>query len=157
MAALRRTKLVELFWRVHPSIYRATGGRILGRVLGMPVLLLTTRGRRTGASRTTALTYHPMADGYAVIGSVLGEPRNPGWVHNLRAHPHAEIQVGSRRIPVVAREAEGAERERLWSEVTAREPSYSAYADRTERRIPVVVLETAGEAVQGAGSVGGAP
>jgi deazaflavin-dependent oxidoreductase (nitroreductase family) len=146
MAAMRRTKLVDLFWKVHPAVYQATGGRILGRVLGMPVLLLTTRGRRSGAHRTTALTYHPAASGYVVIGSFLGEPRHPGWVHNLRANPRAEVQVGRRHIPVVAREAEGSERERLWSEVVAREPSYRAYAERTGRRIPVVVLEPVAEA-----------
>lgn len=157
MAALRRTKLVELFWRVHPAIYRATGGRILGRVLGMPVLLLTTRGRRSGTSRTTALTYHPDSGAYVVVGSVLGEPRHPGWVHNLRADSRAEIQVGRRRIPVVAREAEGAERERLWTEVAAREPSYTAYAERTERRIPVVVLEPIGTSTAEGHPAGGAP
>lgn len=140
---MRKTKLVEIFWRLHPAVYRTTGGRVLGRVLGMPVLLLTTRGRRTGKPRTTALTYHPGASGYVVIGSFLGEPRHPAWVHNLRSQPRAEVRIGRRRIPVIAREARRSEREHLWSEVVKREPSYAAYAERTERRIPVVVLEPA--------------
>jgi deazaflavin-dependent oxidoreductase (nitroreductase family) len=154
MAAMRRTKLVEFFWRVHPAVYRATGGRILGRVLGMPVLLLTTRGRRSGAPRTTALTYHPAPGGYVVIGSFLGEPRDPAWVHNLRSQPRAEVQIGRRHIPVIAREVRGSEREKLWSDVVGREPSYAVYAERTERRIPVVVLEPADGAGHGAVGAG---
>lgn len=140
MAAMKRTRLVELFWRVHPVIYRMSGGRILGRMVGMPVLLLTTTGAKSGNSRTTALTYLSHGDVYVVIGSCLGEPRHPAWVHNLRARPRAEIQVRDRRMVVTAREARDVERQEIWASLLVQEPSYSEYADLTEREIPVVVL-----------------
>lgn len=139
--AVKRSKLVEWFWKVHPTLYRWSGGRIGGKLVNMPVLLLTTRGRRTGNSRTRALTY--LADGtrFVVIASFLGEPRHPDWWLNLRADPHAEVEVGRRRVQVVAREADGEERERLWQAVVDRQKDYTEYQRRTTRRIPVVVLE----------------
>jgi deazaflavin-dependent oxidoreductase (nitroreductase family) len=139
--AMRRTKAVEWFWRLHIPIYRASGGRLLGRVMGMPVLLLDTVGRKSGQRRTNALTWFPKGDDFVVIASVLGEPRDPAWWLNLRAAPETTIQAGRERIAVRAREAVGAEREQLWSAVVAQVPEYAEYQARTERRIPVVVLE----------------
>ena len=139
-AAVRRSPIVDLFWKVHPWLYRASGGRLLGKLVGMKVLLLTTTGAKSGASRTTALTYLEAGGAYVVIGSFLGEPRHPAWVHNLRAHPRATVQVGARRIAVTGREARGEERSRLWEQVVALQPDYRAYEDRTDREIPVVML-----------------
>jgi deazaflavin-dependent oxidoreductase (nitroreductase family) len=141
MPAVKRTKLMELFWKVHPWLYRASGGRIGGSAMGMPVLLLTTTGRRTGEKRTKALMYLPKGDACVVIASYAGEPRHPAWWLNLKANPQAEIQQGGKVSRVVAREADSEERERLWQEVVARESGYATYAERTTRRIPVVVLE----------------
>ena len=141
MAAVRRNAFVELFWKIHPALYRLTGGRVLGRLLGLPVLLLTTTGRRSGQPRTRALTYLPDGEHTVVIASFLGEPRHPDWWLNLRAHPEATIQRGATTTRVRAREAEGEERERLWRAVVATTPDYAEYARRTSRRIPVVVLE----------------
>jgi deazaflavin-dependent oxidoreductase (nitroreductase family) len=141
--AAKRGLLVECFWKVHPTLYRWSGGRLGGRLMNMPVLLLTTRGRRTGAARTRALMYLPDAERFVVIASFLGEPCHPDWWLNLCADPHAEIELGSRRIPVVAREAEGAERERLWSAAVTRQKDYAEYQQRTTRRIPVVILDPA--------------
>jgi deazaflavin-dependent oxidoreductase (nitroreductase family) len=143
MPAVKRSKLIEIFWKIHPWLYRVTGGRIGGAMMGMPVLLLTTKHRKTGEARTNALMYLPKDGTYVVIASYLGEPRHPAWCLNLKANPRAEIQVGNRHIPVVAHEAEGDERVRLWTEVVAREPGYAEYQQRTTRRIPVVVLEPA--------------
>ena len=139
--AIQKSKAVELFWKVHPRLYRWSGGRIGNRLLGLPVLLLTTTGRRSGEPRTTALTYFPKGEACVVIASYLGEPRNPAWFLNLQKSPQAEIQVGTRRIAVTAREAEGDERTRLWDEVVSKTRDYAEYQERTERRIPVVVLE----------------
>ncbi len=139
--ATRRTKAVERFWRIHLPLYRLSGGRILGRVMGMPVLLLDTVGRKSGQRRTNALTWLPKGDDFVVIASVLGEPRDPAWWLNLRASPETTIQVGRERIAVRAREAAGAEREQLWAAVVAMAPDYAEYQRLTERRIPVVVLE----------------
>lgn len=139
--ATKRNAVVELFWKLHPPIYRLTRGRVLGELLGMPVLLLETRGRKTGARRTNALTYLPDGDAFVVIASVLGEERNPAWYWNLKATPDVEIEVRGERIPVRARETEGDEREALWQRVVERTPDYADYARRTERRIPVMRLE----------------
>lgn len=139
--ATKRNMLVELFWKIHPSLYRWSGGRLGGKIMNLPVLLLTTRGRRSGAPRTRALMYLSDGDSFVVIASFLGEPKHPDWFLNLQAQPKAEVQVGARHIVVVAREAEGAERERLWNAVVKRQKDYAEYQERTTRRIPVVVLK----------------
>jgi deazaflavin-dependent oxidoreductase (nitroreductase family) len=144
--AATRNAVVELFWRLHPKLYRWTSGRLGGRLMGMRVLLLTTTGRRTGQSRTTALTYLPRGSSFVVIASVLGEPRHPAWCLNLRENPEAQVQVMGDRIPVCAREADGEEREALWAEVAATVEDYREYAQRTERKIPVVVLDPVAQA-----------
>ena len=141
MPAVRRTRFMEFLWKIHPWIYRTSGGRVLGSMLGMPVLLLTTTGRKSGVPRTTPLMYLPKGDAYLVIASYAGEPRHPAWYHNLRAQPNAEVQVRTQHIAVVARETEGEERARLWSEVVERESGYAEYERRTTRRIPVMLLE----------------
>lgn len=143
--AYERNRLIELFWRWHPRIYRATGGRVGGRLAGLPVLLLETIGRKSGLRRENALTYlpHPFpdGDGFVVIASVLGEPRHPSWYLNLRADPKVAVAVGRDRIAVVARDAEGEERAAIWDDLIEQSPDYARYRSRTERRIPVVVLE----------------
>jgi deazaflavin-dependent oxidoreductase (nitroreductase family) len=141
MPAVKRTKLVELFWKLHPWIYQVTHGHLGGSAMGMPVLLLTTKGRKTGQAHSKALMYLARDDAFVVVASYLGEPRHPAWWLNLKADPKAQIQIGNRHITVVAREAEGDECTRLWAEFVARESGYAAYQQRTTRRIPVVVLE----------------
>ena len=138
--AIQRSLAVDIFWKLHPIVYRLSGGRLLGELNGMPVLLLTTRGRKSGKQRTTALTYLPDDGACVVIGSFLGEPRHPGWVHNLRGDPRARIQLGREVRDVVAHEAEGPERARLWKAAAALGVGYEEYEERTDRLIPVVVL-----------------
>jgi deazaflavin-dependent oxidoreductase (nitroreductase family) len=111
-------------------------------MMGLPVLLLRTTGRRSGRSRTSALMYLPMGESQVVVASRLGESRHPAWWLNLRSRPAAEIQIGTRRLPVLAREADGEERSRLWEQIVARQPDYAEYQRRTDRRIPIVVLES---------------
>jgi F420H(2)-dependent quinone reductase len=139
--APKRSKMVELFWKVHPWLYKKSGGKIGGRLVGMPVLLLTTKGRKSGAARERALTYVPDGSSFAVIASYLGEPRHPDWYLNLKANPEATVRCGSRSLPVRAREAAGEERERLWGEAVRMNADYDEYRRRTDRRIPVVILE----------------
>ncbi len=138
--AITRNTWVELFWFWHKRLYRWSNGRIGGRAANLPVLLLETVGRKSGAPRTNALTYLPWEESFVVIASVLGEPRHPGWYFNLHARPEITVQVGARRIAVRARDAEGAEREEIWSKLVAESPDYEQYRERTGRRIPVVVL-----------------
>ena len=110
-------------------------------MLGIPILLLYTRGRKTGKPRTNALIYVSDGTNYAVAGSHAGEPRNPAWYHNLKANPNVSIQVKSLRFAVVARNAEGEERMRIWAKLVEADPAFAEYETRTSRKIPVVVLE----------------
>jgi deazaflavin-dependent oxidoreductase (nitroreductase family) len=132
---------MELVWRLHAWLYRVSGGRVGASALGMPVLLLTTTGRKSGELRTNALTYLAKGNACVVIASYAGEPRHPSWWLNLETDPRARVQRGSGITPMRAREAEGEERERLWAEVVERMSGYATYQERTSRRIPVVVLE----------------
>ncbi len=141
MPALKKNRAVEAFWKIHAWLYRRSGGKLGGKTLGMPVLLLTTKGRKSGRERSVALTHLVDGGRYVVIASYLGEPRHPAWWLNLCADPHASVQVGGRTIAVRAREAEGEERERLWRQMASAMPDYDVYQQRTSRRIPVVVLE----------------
>jgi F420H(2)-dependent quinone reductase len=126
---------------VHGRSYRLTSGKVGGRVAGMPVLLLTTTGRKSGQLRTQPLAYTRAGEGYAVIASKGGAPQHPLWYLNLRANPLAEITVGRDTHKVRARDAEGEERERLWRRLADLYPGYDRYALKTSRQIPVVVLE----------------
>jgi F420H(2)-dependent quinone reductase len=126
---------------VHKRVYRVTGGKIGGRIGKLPVLLLTTIGRKSGQPRTQPLAYTRAGDGYAVIASKGGAPQHPLWYLNLRANPLAEVTVGRQTRKVRARDAEGEERERLWRALADLYPGYDRYAQKTSRRIPVVVLE----------------
>ncbi len=142
---MKRTFLVDLFWKVHPWIYRASGGKLLGRLANMDVLLLTTTGAKSGERRTTALTSFEDAGRHVVIGSFLGAPHHPGWVHNLRKQPRVEIDFGAERFEGHAHEAHGEERERLWARAVAIQPDYRRYEANTTREIPVVVLTPSAE------------
>ena len=126
---------------VHQWLYEQTDGRIGANLGGRPMLLLRTIGRRTRQPRTSALLYVPDGDAYVVIASKGGAPQHPGWFHNLTAQPNVEVQIGRKRIPVRARVATGAERERLWARADEiNQSQYTVYQSRTRREIPVVVL-----------------
>lgn len=129
---------------LHKRVYRLTGGRVGGRIGKLPVLLLTTIGRKSGRPRTQPLAYTRVGDDYAVIASKGGAAQHPLWYLNLRANPLAEVTVGRDTRKVRARDAEGEERERLWRALADLYPGYDRYAQKTSRRIPVVVLELAG-------------
>jgi deazaflavin-dependent oxidoreductase (nitroreductase family) len=126
----------------HTAVYRATGGRIGHHFPGAPPsLLLEHVGAKSGTKRTTPLTYLADGEDLVLVASKGGNPRNPAWFHNLRAHPHVEVQVGSERRPVRARVASPQERKRLWPKVVAIYGGYAGYQERTEREIPLLILE----------------
>jgi deazaflavin-dependent oxidoreductase (nitroreductase family) len=110
---------------------------------GVYTLLLTTRGRRSGQLRRTALIYGRDGDRYLVVGSVGGAARHPAWYLNLVAHPEVEVQVGADRFAARARTATAEEKSRLWPLMTAIWPQYDDYQHKTRRDIPVVILEPA--------------
>jgi deazaflavin-dependent oxidoreductase (nitroreductase family) len=108
---------------------------------GVFTLLLTTRGRRSGKLRRTALIYGRDGDRFVVVGSVGGSARHPAWYLNLLEHPEVEVQVGAERFAATARPATAEERPRLWSLMTGIYPAYVGFQKRTRRQLPVVVLE----------------
>ena len=144
MAAVELTPRLRFGWWVHRTLYRLSGGLIGRRVNGFEVLLLTTIGRKTGQARRAALQMLPHGEGWAVIGSNAGDDHHPAWWLNLQERPEAEVQIGERQIRVLAREARADERQELWARFIAVDDAYAEYARRTERRIPVVVLEPTG-------------
>ena len=131
----------RIFGGIHKGVYRLTGGKVGGRIGKAPVLLLTTTGRKSGKPRTQPLLYTQAGDGYAVIASKGGADQHPFWYLNLQANLRAEVTVGRETRQVRARDAQGEERERLWRAVADLYPGYDKYAQKTNRRIPVVVLE----------------
>lgn len=132
----------ELFGDEHVRVYRETDGERGYRWRnGTTILLLTTKGRKSGEERTTPLIHRTDGDRWIVVASKGGTPQHPDWFANLSEDPKAEIQVKAEKIPVRATEVEGAERERLWELMTEVWPDYDAYQSNTDRRIPVVALE----------------
>jgi deazaflavin-dependent oxidoreductase (nitroreductase family) len=127
---------------VHQWLYEKSDGRIGRSLGGRPMLLLRTVGRKTGTARTSALLYVPDGDSFAVVASKGGDPKHPGWFHNLVAQPDVEVQIGRERIPVRARVVEGDERARLWTRANEiNRGQYNDYQSLTDRKIPVVLLE----------------
>jgi deazaflavin-dependent oxidoreductase (nitroreductase family) len=128
--------------RLHPPLYRLTGGRwLFGRNFGVLNVIVVTTGRRTGKRREIPLYAFEDGARLVVIGSRAGDDQEPAWVGNLRAHPQALVRVGREERRVQARETEGAERDRLWSLAARGYPGYDLYARRTRRHIPVLALE----------------
>lgn len=121
--------------------YERTDGRIGSRLGRIKLLLLRTRGRKSGQLRTSELLYIEDGEHLVVVGSKGGSDTPPAWLLNLQADPNAEVQVGTRRFRVRARLAEGKEYARLWRAVNAVWPDYQRYQDRSSRQIPVVILE----------------
>lgn len=131
-----------LFGEEHIRRYRETDGEV-GHIWkrGSKILLLTTRGRKTGEPRTAPLIYEEAGDAYVIVASKGGAPEHPGWYRNLTREPKVELQIEGEVFPAHARVATGDERERLWALAAQQWPDYDAYQQKTDREIPVVVLE----------------
>ena len=132
--------------RLHEQLYKRTDGRIGHRMIGVPTLLLRTTGRRSGATRTNGLVYARDGADYVVVASKGGADRHPAWLHNLRANPEVEIQIGRERQQATCRVIEPADPDydRLWKIVNENNGDrYSAYQKKTARPIPVVVITPA--------------
>jgi len=124
--------------------FRAHNGQITsGPFTGRSLLLLTTKGAKTGEERTSPLAYSRDGDRFVIVASKGGAPTNPAWYHNLRTHPDVTVEVGPERFRARATIARDAERRRLYDQHAAKMPAFAEYEKRTARKIPVVVLERA--------------
>ena len=130
----------DLFGPEHVRVFRETAGERGYHWRGTTILLLTTRGRRSGEPRTTPLIHRTDGDRWVVVASKGGWPENPAWFQNLQADPDATIEVPGAEIAVRASVAAGEERERLWKLMSEVWPAYDEYQRKTSREIPVVVL-----------------
>ena len=139
----RTWPLLRRLMGLHTIAYKATGGLIGKRIPGVaaPMLLLDHVGAKSGTKRTVPLLYIPDGDAVAIIASKGGFPKHPAWFHNLKANPDTKVQIGREHRPVHARVAAGEERERIWDRAVELWPQYAEYQERTEREIPVVVLD----------------
>jgi deazaflavin-dependent oxidoreductase (nitroreductase family) len=135
---------MTLYGEAHVERYRETGGDEGHDWRGTSTLLLTTTGRRSGKKRTSPLIYGRHGDDFLVVASKGGSDAPPAWWVNLQADPVAEIQVRDERIRVRARDATPEEKPELWRIMTAEWPAYDDYQRKTDRDIPVVVLEPEG-------------
>jgi deazaflavin-dependent oxidoreductase (nitroreductase family) len=127
---------------IHEAVFKASGGRLLNRFFGMPAVMLTTIGRTSGKPRTTMLT-SPVHDDDRVVlvASYGGDDRDPAWFRNLTANPDVEVTMLGHRRRMVARVATAREKAELWPRIVEAYKGYGAYQERTEREIPVVILE----------------
>ena len=133
---------MKLLNTVNRVVQKVSGGRMGWEFGGMPVLELTTTGRKTGLLRTTLLTSPVQLDGaWVVVASRGGDDTHPAWFHNLSANPHVMVSVkGAKPMEMTARIASAAECAELWPRVTADHRNYAEYQEKTEREIPLVIL-----------------
>jgi deazaflavin-dependent oxidoreductase (nitroreductase family) len=129
---------------VHSGVYRATGGKLFGRMGKSPILLLNTVGRKSGKKRTSPLLYVKDGEDFVIIASKGGAPTHPAWFLNLRANPEATVEVGDREVRVRAEEADAEEKARLWQKMVEIYPTYDDYQTKTKREIPLLVLRPVG-------------
>ena len=134
-------RMFQVMVRMHIFFYRLTGGAIGSKMSGVPCLLLTTTGRKSGAQRTTPLMYVQTDQGYALIASYAGSDKHPAWYLNLTANPQVEIQVKAKRMTAKAETVpEGNHYNDIWQRAADMYSDYDLYKERTERKIPVVEI-----------------
>ena len=136
-----RDSTVKRLSSLHRAVYRLTGGMIGRRLVDNDMVLLTTRGRSSGREHTVPLLYLRQGRSLVVIASYGGRDRHPEWYLNLVADPSVIAQIGRDRMPLRARTATPVEREAWWPRVVAAYADYAVYQGRTDRQIPVVILE----------------
>jgi F420H(2)-dependent quinone reductase len=132
---------LRLTGKLNVPVYRLTRGRLMGRIGRAPVLLLTSTGRRSGQRRTAPVVYLAEGERVVVIGSNAGNVNEPGWSHNLRANPNAEIEIRGQRRQVRARVTDGEERAKLWRMMNEQYAGFDDYDERTSRDIAVFSLD----------------
>ncbi|MFF3327521.1 nitroreductase family deazaflavin-dependent oxidoreductase [Streptomyces sp. NPDC002889] len=136
----------EKWVRDQVELYESSGGTKGTTMRGMPVIVLTTRGAKSGKIRKTPLMRVEHDGRYAVVASLGGAPKHPVWYHNVVADPRVELQDGPVRQDMIAREVSGDEKALWWERAVAAYPDYAAYQNKTDRKIPVFVVEPVDDA-----------
>lgn len=140
----------DLSSKIHRFVYRLSGGRMGGRAKGVPVLLLTTVGRRSGKQRTVPLMYLADGERLLVVASNAADPDHPpGWWFNLRSHPQARVQVGRTRYAVRSSDLDPVDRDAWWPRLATHNPNWARFQEETGRRFPVVALDPDNSAARG--------
>ena len=134
-----RKWVVKFLTRLNVVLYRLSGGRVLNKMEGCPVCLVTMTGHKSGKRKTIALMYTAHADEVLLVASLGGAPRHPAWYHNLVANPEIVVQLGPQRNAMRARLASHEERERLWPLVVRSYRSFADYQLKTQREIPIFI------------------
>jgi len=132
---------LKAFTRLNVWVYRASGGRLMSKLAGDPICLVTMTGARSGRERTIPLMYVPYRDGVLLVASQGGAPTHPVWYHNLIAHPDVVVEQGGQRMALRARVLTGEERAAAWPVCVSHYAPYAAYQTRTNREIPVFFCE----------------
>jgi F420H(2)-dependent quinone reductase len=133
--------IFQQFARFQIFLYRRSGGKTMGRVRGMPVLLLTTVGRKTGKQHVTPVMYIRDGDNYVITASNAGRDKDPGWFLNLRANPQTTIEVRGLTRSVMAHQASPEDKRPLWAQLVKQAPFFEGYQKRNTRDIPMVILQ----------------
>jgi deazaflavin-dependent oxidoreductase (nitroreductase family) len=131
----------QLFIRLHTKIYRATGGKLGGKLGPGKVLLLTTIGNKSGQERTVPLVYFEFDGNMHIVASAAGAPGHPAWYKNLQARPEVTVEVGKRRLNAKAVTVDDAQRDALYEKIKQQMPQFAGYEKKTTRKIPLVRLE----------------
>ena len=129
-----------LVFPVHKWLFKTTRGKVGGTFEGRPMLLLHHVGRKTGQQRETLIQYYPNGEQMVIVGSNGGRDTHPAWVHNVRANPDVEVDVGGNRRRATAHVLDDSERDALWPKLTQWYPGYGHYQTLTDRRIELVAL-----------------
>ena len=132
-------RVIRFFTALNVMVYRLSGGRLMNRMEGAPICLVTMTGRKSGRKKTIALMYTAHGDDVLLVASLGGAPQHPVWYYNLKAQPRIQIQVGRERRSMLAREATPDEKRTLWPVVVANYRSFAAYQQRTARQIPLFI------------------
>lgn len=133
----RLRSFIKPFSKLNVLVYKLTGGRLMGKFQGRPVVLIEMTGAKSGKKRTIPLMYVPHEEGVIIVGSQGGAPKSPVWVENLRKHPEIVAQYRSKRMKLVAREVSDEEKKRLWPICVKHYHEFDDYQARTDRNIPV--------------------
>ena len=134
-------KFIKPYSKLNVFMYKLTGGRILGKLAGRPVMLVTMTGAKTGKKRTVPLMYVPYKEGVILVGSQGGAPKSPVWVKSVQQNPDVTVQYKSKVMELRARQVDDAEKAEVWPVCVEHYHEYDDYQNRTERNIPVFVCE----------------